>query len=266
MSDSICNFIPIQNNTGALRVVYFVYETEFTTLKQPFLQPVYTLHLVTQGNAVLKRYDQSFELHKGSLFLFSPGVPYEIEGGEDFQYAYISFTGSSVNTLLENLQIETDTPVYESHEQLIDFWLTSISRITETNAAILTESVLLHTLSFLCAAPRDAGTAQNSKNQFSTMVDYIENHFQNPDMSLKLLSTVFSYTEKYISQQFKKNMNTNFKTYLNTLRICHAQALIKKNVTSVSHLAYLCGYSDPLYFSKVFHRMTLCSPTEFMKK
>lgn len=265
MSDSICTFLPIKNYNVNLKTVHFVYEAEYTTLKQPFLRPIHYLHLATQGTAILKIHNKSYDLKKGSLFLVYPGTPYEIIGSDDFKYTYISFTGSSVSILLEELQLTPDTPVFENHEHLIDLWLTSLSRINPANANILSQGILLYTFSFICSTQKEPASKHDADTLFESIVDYVDNNFQNPELSLKLLATIFSYTEKYISKLFKQNMNVNFNSYLNTLRICHAQALIGKNVTSITHLAYLCGYSDPQYFSKVFRKLNEKTPTEYIQ-
>ena len=60
-------------------------------------------------------------------------------------------------------------------------------------------------------------------------------------------------------------MNIGFSKYLNQLRIKHAYDLISQNMTSVSEIAYNCGFSDSLYFSKVFKKITGISPTEYIK-
>ena len=85
-------------------------------------------------------------------------------------------------------------------------------------------------------------------------------------VSLKKLAGLFSYTEKYISHLFKKKMNVGFNYYLNNLRLQYAHELIAQNVHSVSEIAILCGFSDPLYFSKVFKKRVGYTPTEYMKR
>ena len=63
-----------------------------------------------------------------------------------------------------------------------------------------------------------------------------------------------------------KKMNIGFNQYLNDLRIQYAYELFATGVQSVSEIAVLCGYSDPLYFSKVFKKSAGLSPTEYMKQ
>ena len=76
--DSICRFLPLKSVSGNIKMVHFVYETEFLLMKQPFIEPIYYLHLVTSGNAVLKFSGKQYPLKEGTLFFFFSGVPYEL--------------------------------------------------------------------------------------------------------------------------------------------------------------------------------------------
>ena len=265
MSNSICNFIPAKNHTGTLKTVHFVYEADFHTLRQPFLRPIYYVHLVTGGTATLKIYDKEYPLQQGTLFFSFPAVPFTIDGSEDFKYLYISFMGTSAAALLQELEITVSNAVYPDFQHLIDFWMRSITRVNQKNANLLSEGVLLCTLSFI-STDSALENRKPPENLLEMLVDYIDNHYRDPDLSLKKLSGIFSYTEKYISYIFKRKMNMGFNHYLNILRIQYALDLIAKDVSSVSEIAALCGYSDPLYFSKVFKKRVGYTPTEYISR
>ncbi len=265
MSDSICKFIPAKNPTGDIKTVHFVYESDFHTLKQPFLRPIYYAHLVTDGSAKMTCVGKEFTLEKGTLFFIFPAIPVSIVGSDDFKYMYISFMGSTVPSLLEELRVNKDAPTFPDFAHLIDFWMSSLVRLDEKNANLLSEGVLLYTLSYLNSREESKKEA-DAQNLFHMLVDYIDSNYRDPDLSLKKLSTIFSYTEKYISHLFKKHMNIGFILYLNNLRLRYATELISSGVTSVSEVAVRCGYRDPLYFSRIFKKKTGCTPTEYGKK
>ena len=60
-------------------------------------------------------------------------------------------------------------------------------------------------------------------------------------------------------------MGVTFTNYLNKIRIQHGLFLIENGETSVSKLSAACGFSDPLYFSKVFRSYVQLSPKEKIK-
>ena len=264
MKESICRFLPSKSYTGNIKTVHFVYETDFANMKQPFLRPIYYAHLVTSGEGTVRFAGTTKKLSPGTLFFFFPAVPYEIDASEDFRYIYISFMGSCVSTLFGELDISLERSVFDGFSHLTDIWMMAIARINHTNANILSESVLLYTLSFISGVKEDV--PKNSENLFEMIVDYVDVHFQDPDISLKRVADVFSYTEKYLSHFFKKRMGVKFNSYINKLRLQHSHKLIAEGVTSVFEIAARCGYNDPLYFSKTFKKSTGISPREYIKK
>ena len=167
--------------------------------------------------------------------------------------------------MMENLEIDIFHPLYTGFEHIIDFWADSIKRINQLNANMLSESVLLYTMSFINNKQEDITLKQDSDNLFEMIVEYVDGHYKETDMSLKKLTGMFPYSEKYLSFLFKKKMNVGFNKYLNGLRIQYANELIGKNKNSVSEIAALCGYVDPLYFSKVFKRKYGISPMQHIK-
>jgi len=256
--------MPPKEYGGNIKTVRFVFETDFIRMPQPFIHPVYLLHIVTNGSGVLKLIDKQYRLEKGTLFFAFPGCPFEIEADDGFEYMYISFMGTSAAVLLNNLNITLELPVFDGYADLIDFWMSNIKRLNQLNSNILSESVLLYTLSFINNSPKSAELLANSENTLSTIVEYVNSHYRDDDISLKKIAYVFSYTEKYLSSLFKKQMNVGFNNYLNDLRIQYAQELIEKGEKSVSSIASECGYSDAMYFSKVFKKRTGKTPSEYI--
>ena len=264
--NSICRFIPAKAKNEGLEMVYFVYETEFQKLKQPFQHATFFLQLVTRGNAEMHLEGHTFHLRRGALVLIPPTVKYTVEGDKEFAYMYVTFTGERAFRLVEPCGPEMGGPVFYGFEWLIEFWQNCIRRITTRNADLLTESVLLYTLSFLHVDRNSGDMLDKSKTVFESMLAYMKNHFTNADLSLRKIADIFSYTEKYLSYLFKKNTGVNFNVYLTEMRIEYAEKCMEGGMRSVREIAEICGYYDALYFSKVFKRIKGETPLAYMKK
>ncbi len=263
--NSICRFLPSKTSTGKIKTVHFVYETDFASMVQPFIKPIYYVHLVTSGKATLKFAGAQTEISEGTLFFFFPGVPYEIEGDGEFRYMYVSFMGASAPELLEELGITLNNSVFYGFSHITEFWFSSILRINQINANILAESVLLYTLSFIPEQEMKNVPNKNSENLFSVLVDYTDTHFRESDLTLRRMADIFAYTEKYLSHYFKEKMNMGFNSYLTNLRLQYAHKLIEKGEKRISYIAAESGFADSLYFSKVFKKSVGVSPTEYIK-
>ena len=263
---SICRFIPSKPKSEGLETVYFVYETELHKLRQPFCHSTYYMYLAVRGNGQLHLGGKTFPLRRGALFIISPHVRFTIDGDPDFTYMYISFMGERAHRLTEGYVTDENTSVFYGFEWLIEFWQSCIRRVTRANANVLSESVVLYTLSFLSAGQDGTTVPDRSRTLYESMLAYVESHFTDADISLRKLADIFSYTEKYLSHLFKKNTGVNFNAYLTQMRIDYAVKCIEGGMRSISEIAELCGYYDALYFSKVFKRVKGDTPLAFMKK
>ena len=265
MSESICKFLPAKNEESHIKTVRFVYETECLALTQPFVHPIYVLHIVTSGSAVLRIYEKEHVLNKGDIFFAFPAVLHYLDASEDFEYIYISFMGSGAAALISKCGVTPENPVYPNFSFLCPMFESSIRRITPSNANLLTEGVLYYTLSFLDTDKSEAEERKSRDSLFEMIVNYVDHHYREHDMSLGKLADTFSYTEKYLSSLFKKNMQIGFVSYLNRLRVQYANELIEKGELSIAEIADACGYSDYSYFSKVFKKNTGKTPSESMQ-
>lgn len=267
MSESICRFMSAKNEDSTIQAVRFVYETECHSLTQPFLHPIYVFHIVTKGTAIFRIGDNKYSLKRGDVFFAFPAYPYYLDADEEFEYIYISFMGNGAISRLPKCNISPKKPYYSNFGFLCTMFENAIRRITPFNSNSLTEAVLNYALSFFGNDDYESETDEqkNSSSIFQNIVDYVDYHYRESDISLGRLANVFSYTEKYLSSLFKKNMQIGFISYLNNLRIQYACELIQEGNMNMTEISVACGYSDYSYFSKVFKKITGHSPTDGLK-
>ena len=136
-------------------------------------------------------------------------------------------------------------------------WKESLLRADTNTSDLATESMLYYTFSRLSSyvTPQDT--------LFHQLINIVEEQFNDPDLSLNNIAKDLSYNQKYLSHLFKKKMGMGFSEYLRTTRIKYAISLFDYGLDSVKNVAYLSGYTDPLYFSTVFKKETGVSPKEY---
>jgi transcriptional regulator GlxA family with amidase domain len=61
-------------------------------------------------------------------------------------------------------------------------------------------------------------------------------------------------------------MGISPSAYRQGLRIDNAKNLLSSTELPISEVGILCGFSDSLYFSRIFRQKTGCSPTEYRRK
>ncbi len=263
MSESICKFLPPDQNIADIRTISFVYETEYKRFTQPFLDIAFKAIVVTDGKASFRNSLGEWELSRGTLFFSIPGTPYYIDGTDDFRYIYIAFSGNGAVPLLEGASITAENFVFQNKEELCEFFERSIKNSADCNCALLSKGLLYFALANV--APSDKIKSREAETLFSAVVEYVDAHYTDSSLSLGSVANTFSYTEKYLSSLFKKHMKIGFNRYLTNLRIQKARELLSLRIGSVAEIGALCGFESPLYFSKVFKKYTRLTPSEHMR-
>lgn len=94
---------------------------------------------------------------------------------------------------------------------------------------------------------------------------YIQSHLA-ATITNQSLSSHFGLTSAYLSKLFKEYKHLTPAEYLVYLRVEKAKKLLLENQDLLAKdIAHLIGYSDPLYFSRVFKKLTGMYPSDFRK-
>lgn len=94
----------------------------------------------------------------------------------------------------------------------------------------------------------------------------IAQNFTNPlyELDEQLRSAPYCYD--YLCRLFRQEMNTTPHKYLANLRLETAAAMLRRgDGHSITEISRMCGYNDPLYFSRVFKKRYGLSPREYGK-
>ncbi len=107
------------------------------------------------------------------------------------------------------------------------------------------------------------------RNVVGVIKSNILQNYTNCDYELdKYLRTVpFSYD--YLRKLFKSEVGMTPHNYLISLRMQMAEKLLCSThgvEQNISQIAYICGFSEPLYFSRVFKKNFGCSPKSYAEK
>lgn len=112
----------------------------------------------------------------------------------------------------------------------------------------------------------DAEMVKSNKKlmKLSTITDYMKNNY-NKDLSLESLAQTFGYSPTYLSRMFQKYAKTNYKTYLDNLRLEHAYKDLMNTELSISAIASQNGFPNSKAFAKVFQKKYKELPSKFRK-
>ena len=92
--------------------------------------------------------------------------------------------------------------------------------------------------------------------------DYIQEHCCE-NLSFIDLCKLFCMSASAMRTYLYRETGTTFSKYLNQMRMHQAADMLIHSTQSINEIAGACGFSDPLYFRKVFKRYYDKTPTEY---
>lgn len=264
---NVCNFIAPNKTQEHIQPINFVYETktDIPTVLSP--SSVYRVHLVTDGEGIVRCGECERTVKKGDVFFAFPAVCESITSTEHLRYLYISYVGIRAGAEMERLGIHYKNFVFEELGELANLWNDAIHTAPEL-MDLVSESLILYTLSRI--GLRELRGEKSEKNSPSVanlllVKAYIDERFSNPALNCEAIASYFCYNKKYISTLFKKHFQIGIAEYINLVRINNACVLMREGKRSIGEIASAVGFNDPLYFSRVFKNRTGSSPKEFMR-
>ena len=121
----------------------------------------------------------------------------------------------------------------------------------------------------LCAAAGDIlrqvsgklGTRRGPRGskKMDGVIEFINENYANPDMSLSMLADRFNLTETYLSHAYKEYTGMNISGYIEKLRISRAQELLREG-KMLEQIAQEVGYGHVYSFRTAFKRVTGLTP------
>ena len=194
-----------------------------------------------------------YELPALSLAIVNRGERFAVKSDEPHYY-YVSFGGRRAIELCER----AGGKIFATENAMLESWKTALKKADENNVDLIAESVVLFT--FASVIPK-----KNEKPDLITeIIKYTHKNFSSPSCSIAGACKQLGYNEKYAGALFSRRKGITYTAFLRTIRIKHAVFLIEQGVVSVKNLAILCGYTDPLYFSKVFAKETGSAPKNYI--
>ena len=109
-------------------------------------------------------------------------------------------------------------------------------------------------------------TVSHNEQLINRAITYLENNYQNPNLTLEELSSHLNISISHLSALMKKHTGRTFSSYLITLRMEKAKELLTRTELKIADIAELCGYSDVYYFSHSFKKYTGTSPRRYAKQ
>ncbi len=140
------------------------------------------------------------------------------------------------------------------------------SDIQQADTLVHIREVLLGWLKELYRNYVSVHETKSHRAMINELRTYIEEHFDDPDLSLKHLSDRFQISGKYASYLFKEEFDMKFVDFLMKLRVEKACRLLTASDATIQDIAQQVGYANAISFGRVFKRITGVTPGDYRKQ
>ncbi len=190
------------------------------------------------------------------------------ENGKSWHLSWLQFSGSSCEYAMREYDVKINTPVCFHDERLIrTYWepfyeeLNTQSRPDSRLLVHFITGILLELTRNMY--PMGHKTAPIPES-FQALKQYIEDHYLEC-LSLAQLASRIHLAPAYLSRKFKEYFGVSPINYVTLLRLNNAALCLRNNQLSIKKVAELSGYTDSLYFSRMFKRYMGKSPEMYRK-
>ena len=224
---------------------------------------VYILHYVISGEG--EHLGNIFG--KGDVYLVSPENEEKTSAGPTgFKSFWIAVKGSGVRDFFGENGMAASCDVFAFSDfqkcaDIINNVLFEINPANKQEEAMLLQAAFYKVMAIHAAK---AKLACSAKGVAKRVADFIRDNFKG-QIEINQIAKEFGISRSCLYTTFKKEYNVSPKEYLLQERIEWSKVLLarKEIVMSVQETAFACGFTDPLYFSRVFRKKTGKTPTEF---
>lgn len=235
----------------------------------PRSRPDYHMHFVLSGSGYLEIDGKKLFIKAGQIFLLPPNkiVYYYADSQMPWCYSWASFQGKRAESYLEKAGFPPAVLIRDCNLHPGDF-AAIIHKMLLANTTSYQDSLIrtgyLYQLFSLLVTSNEhfKKNTPSIAQKIQYAVQYMEYNFSS-DLQISDIASYLNLNRSYFSREFYKQMNCTPKEYLLNYRLEEAKAFLRDTQFSISDIAQKVGYTDPLSFSRIFHKKAGMSPSDF---
>ena len=236
----------------------------------------YLIHYVVSGRGTFTAAGRAFPVRAGEIFLVWPNVvvSYEADTESPWEYYWLGFSGPWGESVLSEMQLDAAQPIADLRNS--DALFALLDRMVGTiqlHSGYLTLTGLLFELMDVLRdsrgsseGARSAATRRNLQEKNVQLVENIKIMVENSfgeKLNISEIARNLGYSRSYMTEVFHRETGLSISQYITEFRLQRAELMMRDPSRSVQQIAYLCGYSDPLFFSRMFKKRFGVGPRSF---
>lgn len=217
------------------------------------------MYYCTKGSDKFVFDDLELPYHEGDVIVIPPDTPYVHfhKDGAACIYLYISEATLAFRypVLLQDDENHSLLHLFSDAHYLFHSDAEYHAALLPTYGQLISQ----HISSRSTSSPRNMLVEEIARN--------IVQNYANPNYELDELLKSAPYCYDYLCRLFRQELHTTPHKYLTNLRLQAAADVLRAGSSrSITEIARMCGYHDPLYFSRMFKKRYGVSPREYARQ
>ena len=215
---------------------------------KPAMRETYGLFLVTAGKGIFIIDGIEYPVKRGNSVMLFPYSSISVKSYPNimFEYKWVELTGFEIAVMISRTNFSKSRPVAPEIpvESLFQYFDVCDDNSDTVYAACRTNGKVLILLSY-----------------------YIQYYPSRKSIETDYIMQARDYIDRtYLYRLFKEETGFSVIEYINNCRIGRACTMLNNTNVQIKDVALSVGFSDQLYFSKVFRKLKGITPTEYRKK
>ncbi len=223
------------------------------------------LLLVCDGVCECVRNGETYLAKAGNIMIFAPHESQQYSYHGKCAAMWVHFSGTAVSEILSSCGLHAGYNKLCASKNAVEAFLDMIRRFHTPEKEMHANSELLKLLYALSDCREMHPDNTNTDNSgILSVITYINTNY-NKNITLGDLAKISGYSKSRFSHLFSEITGTTPVKYQNEIRLRTAAQMLTDTENTISDIAYACGFSDALYFSRIFKRIYGVSATEYRK-
>jgi len=239
-------------------------------VERPAGVPQLVLIYCVQGEGWL-RLEQGWRVRPGQVLIIPPGTPhaYGADATSPWTIYWVHMAGPRARRAGEIIAGEAGSPVRQVgldpalpplFEEILDLLGQgyTAARLSQASASL---GLLVATLA-AAAARRQGAPGETVDDRLEQVIETMHRRLGDR-LSVGELAVEARLSPSYLAVAFKRKTGFAILDFFIRLKMQRACLLLDSTGLPVKAIAADLGFDDPLYFSRCFHRVHECSPTQY---
>lgn len=211
----------------------------------------------------------TYMMSAGDFIIHSPETPYAYEqlakycGGA---YYWLHFTGGSALELIRRNGFETDRrySLTAMDDELRGIFIKLFRELMlcERGFEDICAALLINIIVEL--GRKSVGADRLKQNRFAALAEYLHCHYTEK-LSIAELAAGEHLSQSRFRELFHSSFGCAPGDYITGLRMRRARELLESTELPVSVIAEMCGYTDEMYFMRIFKKKNGVSALKYRK-